>query len=344
MIPFQYTRVTTPKDAAGASADPSAMLLAGGTNLVDMMKLDVVTPATLVDVNRVPLTKIEKTATGVRIGALVRMADCAADEMIQKDYRMVSESLILAASPQLRNMASMGGNVMQHTRCSYYRDPSYANCNMRSPGTGCAAIGGQDRIMAVLGTSDQCIASHPSDLCVALSALKATVNVTGPGGERTIPFRDFHVPYGENPSKLTVLKPGEMITSIDVPGGPLASNSYYLKVRERASYAFALASAAVGLAMDGETITDAAVALGGVGTKPWPSPEAEAALKGKPATAETFKAAADAAMKGAKPQTHNGFKVELAKRTLVRALSQVAMSGPMGRIELWQQQHGRGAS
>ena len=341
MIPFQYTRVTTPKDAAAASADLSAMLLAGGTNLVDMMKLDVVMPTTLVDINRVPLTKIEKTDAGIRIGALVRMADCAADMDLQAKYPALTESLILAASPQLRNMASMGGNVMQHTRCSYYRDPSYAQCNMRNPGSGCAAIGGQDRIMAVLGTSDQCIASHPSDLCVALSALKATVNVTGPGGERSIPFRDFHVPYGEKPSALTVLKPGEMITSIDVPGGPLAANSYYLKVRERASYAFALASAAVGLAMDGDTISDAAVALGGVGTKPWPSPEAEAALKGKPVTKETFQAAAEAAMAGAKPQTHNGFKVELAKRTIIRALTRVAEKGPMNRIELWQQQHGR---
>ncbi len=341
MIPFQYTRVTTPKDAVAASADPSAMLLAGGTNLVDMMKLDVVMPTTLVDVNRVPLTKIEKTDAGIRIGALVRMADCAADMDLQAKYPVLTESLILAASPQLRNMASMGGNVMQHTRCSYYRDPSYTQCNMRDPGSGCAAIGGQDRIMAVLGTSEKCIASHPSDLCVALSALKATVNVTGPDGERSIPFRDFHVPYGENPSALTVLKPGEMITSIDVPGGPLAANSYYLKVRERASYAFALASAAVGLAMDGDAISDAAVALGGVGTKPWPSPEAEAALKGKPATKETFQAAAEAAMAGAKPQTHNGFKVELAKRTIVRALTRLAEKGPMNRIELWQQQHGR---
>jgi len=236
---------------------------------------------------------------------------------------VLSEALLSGASPQLRNMASTGGNLLQHTRCYYFRDITAA-CNMREPGSGCSAIAGYNRIHAILGTSDKCIATHPSDMCVALAALGAVIRVSGPKGDRAIPFDQFYVAYGEDPAKLNNLQHGELITHVDVPNLPFAKRSHYLKVRDRASYEFALTSAAIALDMDGQTIKEARVGLGGIATKPWRSQEAEQALTGKTANDQTFKAAADAALSGAKPQQFNAFKVDLAKRTIVKALSTVA--------------------
>jgi xanthine dehydrogenase YagS FAD-binding subunit len=265
---------------------------------------------------------------GLRLGALARMSDVAWDRRVAERYPVVSQALLAGASGQLRNMATMGGNVLQRTRCWYFRDTAMP-CNKREPGSGCSAIRGINRIHAILGTSEQCIATHPSDLAVALAALDATVRVRGGGAgaattERTIPFTAFHVLPGAHPERETVLGQGELITAIDLPALPFAARSLYLKVRDRASYAFALASAAVALDLNGGTIRGARVALGGVGTKPWRSPEAERALVGRPANEATFRAAADAALRGAVPRRDNAFKLELAKRTLVRALTEVS--------------------
>lgn len=322
----------TAADLDGAAHDGSAVatkFIAGGTNLVDLMKIGVEHPSRVVDLN--PLVKRDASLStvtdlangGLRLGGLARMADVAWDARVKQRYPLISQSLLLAASGQVRNMATMGGNILQRTRCAYFRDVAMA-CNKREPGSGCSALRGVNRGHAVLGTSEKCIATHPSDFAVALAALGATVNVKGPAGARAIPFTDFHVVPGEHPERETTLRPGEIITSIDLPGLPYASRSLYLKVRDRASFAFALASAAVALDLDNNSIRDARVALGGVATKPWRSHEAERALIGRPATAATFREAANAALAGAKPHKDNAFKIELAKRTLVRALVEVS--------------------
>jgi xanthine dehydrogenase YagS FAD-binding subunit len=329
MNPFSYTHASRPEEAIAAVAkDPRAKFLAGGTTLVDLLRLDVETPSALVDINALPLTRIETLPDGgVRIGAMVKNSDLANDPTIRRRYPVLSEALLSGASPQLRNMATVGGNLLQRTRCYYFRDTTYA-CNKRAPGSGCSAIDGYNRIHAVLGTSEKCIATHPGDMPVALVALDATVRTRrANGAERTIPLTDFHVSYGEDPAKESVLEHGELITAVDLPAVPWFARSHYLKVRDRASYEFALASAAVALDLEGGrhgTIRAARVALGGVGTKPWRSPEAERALTGKRADEATFRAAAQAALENARPQRDNAFKIELAKRTLTRALAVAA--------------------
>jgi len=329
MIDFEYVRATDLASAVRAGAAASTRFVAGGTNLIDLMKLDVERPSHVVDINdlarRDPsLAAItELPGGGLRVGGLARMRDVAWDARVRERYPVVSQSLLLAASGQLRNMATIGGNVLQRTRCPYFRDTAMP-CNKREPGSGCSAIHGINRTEAILGTSEQCIATYPGDLAVALVALGATVHVHSPSGqERTLPFASLHVAPGTHPDRETTLRPGELITAIDLPALSAARRSLYLKVRDRASYAFALASAAVAVEMDGRTIRNARVGLGGVATKPWRSQEAERLLAGKPATEATFHAAADAALAAARPHRDNAFKVTLAKRTLVRALTEV---------------------
>jgi xanthine dehydrogenase YagS FAD-binding subunit len=329
MNPFSYSRVSRPEEAVAAVArDPRAKFVAGGTTLVDLLRLDVETPGALVDINALPLAKIETLpGGGVRIGALVRNSDLANDPAIRRLYPALSEALLSGASPQLRNMASVGGNLMQRTRCQYFRDPLYP-CNKRLPGSGCAALGGYNRIHAVLGTSDKCIATSPGDMPVAMVALDAVVHTRrANGGERSIPLTEFHVSYGEDPARESVLEHGELITAVELPATPWFARSHYLKVRDRASYEFALTSAAVALDLEpgsGGRVRAARVALGGVATKPWRSREAEQALTGAKVEERTWRAAAEAALRGARPQKDNAFKIELAKRTLVRALATAA--------------------
>ncbi len=326
MNPFSYSHANRPEEAVAAvSKNRQAKFVAGGTTLVDLLKLDVETPDYLVDINALPLSRIETLpGGGVRIGALVRNSDLANDPAIRRRYPVLSEALLSGASPQLRNMATVGGNLLQRTRCFYFRDTAYP-CNKRVPGSGCSALEGYNRIHAVLGTSDKCIATSPGDMPVAMVALDAVVHTRRPNGaERAIPLTDFHVSYGEDPARESVLEHGELITAVELPATPWFARSHYLKVRDRASYEFALASAAVALDLDGGRIRAARVALGGVGTKPWRSPEAEQALTGQKAEEATYRAAAEAALRGAKAQKHNGFKIELAKRTVARALAVAA--------------------
>ena len=325
MRAFEYQRVQVPGDAVMAVAgNPEAKFIAGGTNLVDLMRINVETPGVVVDVNALPLKNIEALpGGGVRIGALVRMSELAAHPLIVRGFPAVSQALLLSASPQLRNMASIGGNLLQRTRCPYFRDTALP-CNKREPGTGCGALTGENRMQAVLGTSETCIATYAGDMAVAMVALDAVVRVRGPKGDRTIALKDFHLLPGTTPQLETVLTPGELILGVDLPGAAHATRSHYLKVRDRASYEFALSSAAVGLNVLGGVIVSARVALGGVGTKPWRSPEAEALLVGKLAHRATFQAAAAAALRGAQPRGQNAFKVPLSQRTLIRALEIVA--------------------
>jgi xanthine dehydrogenase YagS FAD-binding subunit len=324
METFSYVKAPS-IDKALASAS-QAKFIAGGTTLVDLMKLSVETPKTLVDINLLPLDKIEKLPDGgLRIGAMVRNSDLAWNAGVQKSYAVLSEAILSGASPQLRNMATTGGNLLQRTRCAYFREPSASTpggygCNKRTPGTGCAALEGFNRTHAILGTSDHCIATHPSDMCVAMAALEAVIHVEGPKGKRTIAFADFHKLPGDTPHIENALEPGELITYVDLPKSLEGAKSTYLKLRDRASYEFALSSAAIVARVEGGHIRYIRVAMGGVGTKPWRSHEAEGALMGKPANAATFKAAAEAALAKAKPQKDNAFKVELAKRCLVRSL------------------------
>jgi xanthine dehydrogenase YagS FAD-binding subunit len=324
METFNYVKAPS-VDKALASAQ-QGKFIAGGTTLVDLMKLSVETPKTLVDINLLPLDKIEKLPDGgLRIGAIVRNSDLAWNDEVKKSYPVLSEALLSGASPQLRNMATTGGNLLQRTRCVYFREPSAGTsggygCNKRTPGSGCAAMDGFNRMHAVLGTSDKCIATHPSDMCVAMAALEAVIHVEGPKGKRTIAFADFHKLPGDTPQIENALEPGELITHVDLPKPVQGTKSTYLKLRDRASYEFALASAAVVARVEGGRIRYIRVAMGGVGTKPWRSREAEAALMGKPANAAIFKAAAEAALAKAKPHKDNAFKVELARRCLVRSL------------------------
>jgi xanthine dehydrogenase YagS FAD-binding subunit len=323
MQPFKYIRAQDNQAAIGATGINEAKFIAGGTNMLDLMKLNIETPKQLVDINKLSLYKIEELLNGgIRIGALVKNSDLAYNPVIIKNYPVVSEALLSGASPQLRNMATTGGNLMQRTRCPYFYSTDFA-CNKRDPGSGCAAITGYNRMNAVLGTSDKCIATHPSDMCVAMAALGAIIYVQGPKGVRSIPFADFHLLPGQTPQIEHNLKQDELITHVELPPLSFASKSHYLKVRDRASYEFALTSAAVALDIQGGAIKGARVALGGVGTKPWRSLEAENALIGLPANDTTYKKAAGAAMAGAKPNKDNAYKIELAKRTLVRALNTV---------------------
>jgi xanthine dehydrogenase YagS FAD-binding subunit len=325
MQPFSYAAVTQQQQAVDAvSANPFATFLAGGTNLIDEMKLNVQTPRQLVDINSLPLNTIERASDGsLRIGAMVRNSELAWNDDVRQRYPVLSEALLSGASAQLRNMASTGGNLLQHTRCYYFRDVS-SPCNMRQPGAGCSAIDGYNRVHAVLGTSEKCIATHPSDMCVALAALDATIHIVGPHGERDVPINEFYIPYGDDPAKLNVLNRDELITYIQLPAMPWAKRSHYLKVRDRASYEFALASAAVVLDLDNATIRDARIALGGVATKPWRAHEAERRLIGQKAGDALFQAAANDALQSAKPQKFNAFKIELAKRTILKALKDTA--------------------
>lgn len=326
MRPFQFVRADGP-EAAIAAHDAGAQFLAGGTTLLDLMKLDVMRPSRVIDINRLRaarLDRIEAGADGLRLGALARMSDTADHETVRKDYPVIAQALQLAASAQIRNMASLGGNVLQRTRCSYFRDTSYGNCNKRIPGSGCAALEGINRMHAVLGTSDACIATYPGDLGQALIALDAQVEISGARGSREIPFSNLHRRPAETPEIETSLAPGELITAFRVPAIPFARRSLYLKIRDRESYEFALASAAVALDLDGKVVKEARIALGGVATTPWRAKDAEARLKGQTLDPQTAAAAADAAFAQAKPREHNTFKIELGKRTLVRALLQAS--------------------
>ncbi len=325
MQPFTYVRATNQDDAiAIVTREPGAMFIGGGTNMLDLMKEGVHTPSQLVDIRRLSATEVvTRNDGGIRIGATARNSDVAYHSLICDRYPVLSEAILAGASAQLRNMATVGGNLMQRTRCSYFHDTAFA-CNKRQPGSGCAALNGFNRTHAILGGSEHCIATHPSDMCVALAALDAVVQVRSTRGERSIPITEFHLLPDDTPHLETGLEYGEIITAVDLPALPFAWRSHYLKVRDRASYAFALVSTAVVLEIEGEVINNARIALGGVGTKPWRSPEAEQVLVGARANEETFARAADAAMRAASPRRHNHFKVELAKRTLQDALKTVA--------------------
>jgi xanthine dehydrogenase YagS FAD-binding subunit len=332
MINFQYTRAADVADAVRQmAASPAAKFIAGGTNLVDLMKMDVERPTKLIDVSKLPLNKVEETAGGgLRIGALVPNSDLAYHPLVERRYPVLSSALLAGASQQLRNMASVGGNLLQRTRCTYFYDIA-TPCNKREPRTGCGAIGGHNRMNAILGTSEACIAVHPSDMCVALAMLEATVHVTGPRGERTIALLDFHRLPGDTPQRDTNVEAGELITAIELPPRGFSTNYTYLKIRDRLSYAFALVSIAVGLELDGATIKEGRFALGGVAHKPWRNPQAEAALRGKAVGEATFMQAADLVLCDAKGFGHNTFKIDLARRAIVRALSQAARGTPQSQ-------------
>ena len=294
MINFQYARASDVADAVRQiAADPTAKFIAGGTNLIDLMKVDVERPSRLIDISRLPLNKVEETADGgVRVGALVPNSDLAYHPLIEQRYPMLASAILAGASQQLRNMASTGGNLLQRTRCCYFYDTA-TPCNKREPGSGCSAINGLNRMHAILGTSEACIATHPSDMCVALAALNAKVHVTGPDGERVIPFYDFHRLPGKTPERDTNLRPNEIITAIELPAQGFTTNYTYLKIRDRLSYAFALVSVAAALELEGDTIEVARLALGGVAHKPWRDMAVEAALRGRKANNATFEEAAD---------------------------------------------------
>src|SRR5678816_1394956 len=314
MHTFEFIRPADPAAAITAAAQSKTAqqgadvrFMGGGTTLIDLMKLNVETPACVLDINRLPLDKIEDTSDhGLKIGATVRNSDLAYHPRVQRDYSVLSQAILQGASAQIRNMATVGGSLLQRTRCVYFRDTAMP-CNKREPGTGCPAITGHNRTLAILGTSEHCIATNPSDMCIALAALEATIHVQSPKGSRAIAFHDFHLLPGGTPHRETVLEPGDLITHVTLPPPSAGSKQLYLKLRDRASYEFALASAAVVLTINSGRITQARIALGGVGTKPWRSPEAEAALKGKPANDATFRQAAEVALQGAKPQTENRF-------------------------------------
>lgn len=320
MNPFHYQRATD-AGAAVAALSPQAKVLAGGTNLIDLMKNGVERPEKLIDINKVALATIEPLGHGgLRLGALARNSDTANHPLVRERYPMLSRAILSGASPQLRNLATNGGNLLQRTRCPYFMYSEFPSCNKRAPGSGCAAIEGTNRMHAILGASESCVAVHPSDMCVALAALEAMVRVRGRNGERVIHFRDFHRLPGDTPQMDTNLKPDELIVAIDLPPSPYAAHSDYLKIRDRASYDFALISVAAGLEVENGRIRSARIALGGVAHKPWRAESAEAALAGQALSRESFEAAANEALRGAKPLRENGFKIEMAKRAIVRAL------------------------
>jgi len=332
MEAFQYTQANSVASAVatragqtnGATTQPGKFI-AGGTTLVDLMKLNVERPPSLIDINNLPLTTVEALPNGgLKIGAMVRNSDLAHNDLVRKKYTALSQALLSGASAQLRNMATTGGNLLQRTRCYYFRDTAYTACNKRNPGSGCAALDGYNKIHAVLGTSEHCIATHPSDMAVAMTALEAVIHIQGPDGEREAPIDEFYLAPGNTPQLENVLKPGELITYVSLPPLAAGTKSYYLKLRDRASYEFALASAAVVVEADdganGGKIRRVRIALGGVGTKPWRSREAERVLEGHAASEHAFKEAAEAALRGAKPLRDNAFKVQLSKMCLARAL------------------------
>jgi xanthine dehydrogenase YagS FAD-binding subunit len=324
MNPFNYQRATAPEQAVHAVSAHGAKFLGGGTNLVDLMRYNVEHPTTLIDVTRLDFNQVVTTGNTTTIGAGVRNSDLANHETIRTNYPLLSQALLSGASPQLRNMATTGGNLLQRTRCYYFMDTAFPACNKRTPGSGCAALKSFNRIHAILGASNECIATNPSDMNVALAALNATVHVIGPKGKRTIPFAEFHRLPGNTPQLDTNLQPGELITAVELPAPKFTRHSYYLKVRDRKSYAFALVSVAAGLEIKSNTIQSAGLALGGVAHKPWRSLEAERFLVGTIASPDAFKKAADFALAGAEPQEHNAFKIELAKQGVVRALTLAA--------------------
>ena len=332
MRPFTYEAARTTAEAFAAArgatgtshVTSTAQYLAGGTTLLDLMKLDVMRPERVIDVNPLAAdpraSRIGVTERGLRFGSLVRMAEAANHEAVKRNYPVLAQTLSLAASSGLRNMASLGGNMLQRTRCNYFRDTSFAQCNKREPGSGCAALDGINRAHAVLGASDQCIAAYPGDFAQSLMVLDAVLEVQGPSGSRAMRFADLHLAPGTTPDVETTLKQGELITAINVPASPDTRRSIYVKVRDRASYAFALASAAVVLDLAEGRVRHARIALGGVASVPWRANEAEQLLQGKPVTEETATAAADAAFAGARTRKHNAFKVPLGKQVLIRAL------------------------
>jgi xanthine dehydrogenase YagS FAD-binding subunit len=332
MINFQYARASDVSDAVRQiAADPTAKFIAGGTNLIDLMKEDVERPTRLIDISRLPLKSVEETSDGgLHIGALVPNSDLAWHPKVEQRYPLLSSAILAGASAQLRNMASTGGNLLQRTRCYYFYDTA-TPCNKRDPGSGCSAIHGVNRMHAILGTSEACIAVHPSDMCVALAALEAKVHVAGPSGERVIAFADFHRLPGDTPQRDSNLNPNEIITAVELPGRGFAANYSYLKIRDRLSYAFALVSVAAALELDGDSIKDARLALGGVAHKPWRDPAAEAALRGRVADQATFERAAELLLRGARGFAHNTFKIDLARRAVVRALTQAARATPQSQ-------------
>ncbi|HEY2613053.1 MAG TPA: xanthine dehydrogenase family protein subunit M [Reyranella sp.] len=332
MIGFEYARATSVADAVRQmTVSPGAKFVAGGTNLVDLMKMDVERPAKLIDVSKLPLDKVEEIAGGgLRIGALVANSDLAYHPLVERHYPVLSSALLAGASQQLRNMASVGGNLLQRTRCPYFYD-LVTPCNKREPDAGCSAVDGLNRMNAILGTSESCIAVHPSDMCVALAVLEATVRVTGPRGERVIALSDFHRLPGDTPQRDTNLEADELVTSVELPARGFAANYTYLKIRDRLSYAFALVSVAVGLELEGGTIKEARFALGGVAHKPWRNAQAEAALQGRAPSEAAFGAAADLVLREARGFGHNTFKIDLARRAIVRALSQAARGTPQSQ-------------
>ena len=332
MINFQYTRANDVADAVRQiAADPKAKFIAGGTNLIDLMKEDVERPSRLIDISRLPLTSVEETPEGgMRIGALVPNSDLAYHPLVGRRYPLLASAILAGASQQLRNMASTGGNLLQRTRCYYFYDTT-TPCNKREPGSGCSAIKGLNRMHAILGASEACIATHPSDMCVALAALDAKVHVTGPGGERAIAFADFHRLPGDTPQRDTNLRPNEIVTAVELPARSFAANYTYLKIRDRLSYAFALVSIAAALELQGDTIKEARLALGGVAQKPWRDTAAEAALRGQAANQATFTRAAELLLRDARGYAHNSFKIDLARRGIVRALTQAAQGTPQSQ-------------
>jgi xanthine dehydrogenase YagS FAD-binding subunit len=332
MISFQYSRASNVAEAVRLIAGRSgAKFIAGGTNLVDLMKMDIERPTGLIDVSRLPLDKVEETASGgLRIGALVRNSDLAYHPLVERRYPVLSSALLAGASQQLRNMASAGGNLLQRTRCPYFYDVA-TPCNKREADSGCSAIGGLNRMNAILGASDSCIAVHPSDMCVALAVLEAEIHVTGPRGERVIAFADFHRLPEDTPQRDSNLNTDELVTAIGLPQQGFATNYTYLKIRDRLSYAFALVSVAVCLELGGGRIKEARVALGGVAHKPWRNVRAEAVLNGGSADEKTFTQAADLVVREAKSFEHNTFKIGLARRAIIRALSQAARGIPQSQ-------------
>ncbi|MFI9470088.1 FAD binding domain-containing protein [Streptomyces sp. NPDC052492] len=325
MRPFEYVRpARTEQAVAAVSADPRTSFLAGGTTQLDLMKDGVLEPERLVDITRLPLKGIMHADSTVHVGALTTMEELAADPLLRQRLPFVREALLLGASTQLRNMATIGGNLLQRARCRYFRDPTVAACNKRDPGSGCAAMHGIQRMHAILGTSDQCIALHASDVAVPFVALDVIVHIQGTDGPRAVPLTQFYREPGTTPHIENVLNHGELITEVEIPLLPEGVRSHYLKIRDRVSYEFALTSAGVALQMDGDTIREARIGLGGVGTVPWRAGNAEDVLRGATATAGNFQAAAEAALEGARTLPGTAFKVELAKRTLVRTLETVA--------------------
>jgi xanthine dehydrogenase YagS FAD-binding subunit len=328
MNPFTYARAADAEDALRRGAANGARYLGGGTNLVDLMRETIEQPGALVDVTGLPGTIEETAGGGLLIGAAARNTALAEHRAVRTRYPVLARAVVAGASAQIRNMATVGGNILQRTRCVYFYDRAGSRCNKRVPGQGCDAIEGFNRSHAILGTSPSCVALHPSDMCVALAALDAVVHLRSPGGRRTVALTELHRLPGDHPEIETVLEPGELITEVELPGLPLAAHSTYRKVRDRASYAFALVSIAAALELDGGLVRDVRLALGGVATKPWRAFQAEEALRGRPATEQSFRAAAGAELAAARPLRDNGFKVDLAERTLTAVLQELAGARP----------------